>query len=1220
MLDGACRIKDVVGRAKELGQPALAITDHGVMYGIVDFNNACEQEGVKPIFGCEVYIVPTDHRNRTDKSNYHLVLLAETMEGYHNLIKLVSYAHRDGFYYKPRIDRALLSRHAAGLIGLSACLHGEVASHLVPRLRGDEAGEMAQVMEPDVVAAEEALSFYLETLGKDNFFLEVQDHGIVEERRALHHLKQLSAKFDVPLVATNDIHYLKREHAAAHEVMLALQTQALMSDPKRWKYGTDQIYMKSREEMEELFPEIPEALDITSVIAERCQVVFPKQTLHFPVFPLPEGESDQREYLETLSGRGLEKIYGIGDFRAPADEREKAIVDRFQYELGVIANAGFTNYFLVVQDFIRFALDNGIPVGPGRGSGAGSIVAYACGITAIDPLRYDLIFERFLNPDRVSPPDFDIDFCQTRRGEVIDYVKRRYGDDHVAQIVTFGALGAKTLVRDIGRAMEIPLEKVNAIAKAIPTDPKTTLASARRDNPEFDRLCTMDPDMVRMLPHAIVLEGLYRHAGVHAAGVVIGEKPLIELIPLGQDKEGQSVSQYAKDPIEQIGLLKMDFLGLKTLSILKEAVTLVKERHGIDIDLNNLDLNDQEVYAIYRNAETIGIFQFESEGMQRYLQELAPTRIEDLIAMNALYRPGPMDVIPDFIARKKGEKSVAYDHPLLEPIVKETYGFMVYQEQVQRAANVLAGYSLGKADILRRAMGKKKIEVMTKERISFIEGCAATNDIPAEQAEQIFNNIEKFAGYGFNKAHAAAYAVVSYQTAYMKTHWPAEFMSAVITLEMGNFDKMPVFINEAARMGFAILPPDVNRSGVKFAPEGGVVSGQWSVVSEGTASGGTDSSVGADLCVRPGAHAGAPLQSHPVTAAKGIRYGMAGIKGVGESAAAAIVAERASGGEFKGYEDFIARIDGAKVSKGCLEALIKCGALDGFGLHRARLLHTLETVANRAEAKRKDDEAGQTSLFDLMADPTAPDGAATLDDLPDCPPMERTEELACERALLGIYVTGHPLARLRHVTHDLTSVETATKLLSTLKPGASHDLRLFGQITTVTRRYNKDKKAWAILLLEDEQGNAMEALCFFDAYATYEAILQPNATVLLCGELYSRNDRTGFSVREAYPLADVPKHFANGLSLHARENALTPDKAAALKTLLQQHPGPLPVTLLQRLNDGRTVTVRLPATLAVTPSDPLFAALAALGSLTVSFAYKDAIYLAPRRRFSRPTT
>jgi len=1122
LLDGACRIGDLVEACAQKNMPSVAMTDHGVMYGTVEFYKAARKAGIKPIIGCEAYITTGSRFDRKEAShggsrNNHLVLLATNEMGYYNLIRLVSAAHLEGFYYKPRIDREILADHASGLIALASCLHGQVPSLLA---------------EDDMQGAVEATGTYTDIFGKDNFFMEVQDHGIQAQRKVISLAPELARRTGCRIVATNDVHYLEKSHASAHEVLLCLQTQTVLTDPKRMRYASDEFYLKSRNEMEALFPDNPEYLDITLEIAERCNVELDFDTTHFPTFEVPKG-TNQRMYLRKQAMDGIRRLYSVTDPEHPQDDREREILERFEHEFHVIEETGFVNYFLVVWDFMRFARESSIPVGPGRGSGGGSLIAYVLGITAIDPLHYDLIFERFLNPERVSPPDFDIDFCMERRGEVIDYVKEKYGTENVAQIITFGSLGAKTVIRDVGRVLEVPYSDCDRLSKMVPDDLKMTLKKALEQNPEFQTAYDNDEQCRRILDYGFVLEGLYRNPGTHAAGVVIGEKPLREIVPLCLDRDKvQPVTQYSKYPVEEIGLLKMDFLGLKTLTVLQEAVALVKETTGEDVDLERLPLDDGPTYELLSRGDTIGVFQLESSGMRDLIRRISMNRIEDLIAMIALYRPGPMNMLPDYVDRKCGKTKVQYDHPLLEGILEETYGVMVYQEQVQRAANVLAGYSLGEADLLRRAMGKKIPDVMAQQRTKFVEGCASTNKIPKALAERIFDNMEKFAGYGFNKAHSTGYAIISYQTAYMKANYPAEFMAAVLSCEMGNFDKLPVFIVEAEDMGLKILSPDVNGSGVRFKPEG-----------------------------------------------KAIRFGLAGIKNVGAGASETVVREREANGAFESLVDFCSRIDGSQVNKKVMESLVRSGAMDGFNMHRARLFNGIDFAMARAADAQRDRETGQGSLFDLMQDDR---DTETLDSLPDCLPWHESELLAGERELLGVYMSGHPLTQYAPLLerYQLTTVEGLAELEDRTMT------RLGGIVSSVTKRVTKAKKEMmAVLQIEDLDG-AMEALVFPDCYQKYGVHVQEDAAVLICGEVSRKEDRPKLIAHELYPLADAPKVFAKRVGVHVPTAA--PDgKLETVREILRMHPGEVPVVICLQFPSGEKVFLEADAAFRVLPDEEL---------------------------------
>ena len=1134
LLDGACRIDPLMDEVVKQGMPAVAMTDHGVMYGTVEFYKAAKARGIKPIIGCETYITPGNMHDRDPKvPRNHLVLLATNTAGYKNLSYLTSKAHLEGFYYKPRIDKALLAEHSEGLIGLSACLNGEVTSYLA----GD-----------DVAGAVKAANEYADILGKENFFLEVMDHGIAEQRRANTHMLELSRKTGLPIVATNDVHYLKREHAAAHGVMLCMQTGTVLTDPKRMQYSTDQFYLRTRAEMDKLFVDFPGAVDITLDIAERCNFELEFGTLHFPTYVNPDG-IHEKAYLIKLGHEGLERLYHMKDAKNPCDTREKEIMDRFDMELGVIEKTGFVNYFLVVWDFIRYAVEKKIPVGPGRGSGGGSIVAYALGIITIDPLKYKLIFERFLNPDRVSPPDFDIDFCQARRGEVIQYVKEKYGSDHVAQIITFGSLGAKTVIRDVGRVLEIPYSKCNIFTKMIPDDPKMKLKIAMEQNPEFKKATTNDPDLKRIMEYAPTLEGLYRNPGTHAAGVVIGEKPLIEICPMCVDKNKQPVTQFAKEPVEEIGLLKMDFLGLKTLTVIKEALEMVKKNHGVEIDFIKEGVEDKNTYDLLSRADTVGVFQLESGGMRELIRRIGINNIEDIIAVIALYRPGPMNMLPDYIARKTGKAELVYDHPLLEPILIDTYGVMVYQEQVQKAANVLAGYSLGEADILRRAMGKKKIAVMNEQRAKFVKGAKDTNGITAQLAGKIFDNIAEFAGYGFNKAHSAGYAIVCYQTAYLKANYPAEFMSALISCEIGNFDKMPGFISEAENMGMEILPPDVNHSESRFRPEG-----------------------------------------------KGIRYGLAGIKNVGVSASEDMIAERKANGPYTNLTDLCTRVGSHKTNKKTLESLARCGAMDCFNMHRAQIFNNVDFAVSRAASDLRDKQSGQGNLFDLLD--TESSKTNTADDMEDCKPWLECEMLAAERELLGIYTSGHPLTQ-----HEFILEKYQTKTIAELNELKDKEIvRIGGLASTVEIKTSKKKDQFAILIVEDLE-NSVEVLVWPETYKKYSSILVKDATIMIGGEIKCKEEGVNLVAHEIYQLENAPKLFTKNISIHISTAQI--DKSLKnIKDILRLHPGSVAVSICLIFPTGEKVIMSTDYAFNVLPNQELIHELEQeLGEKTV-FVYK----------------
>jgi DNA polymerase-3 subunit alpha len=767
LLDSTCRISDLVDVAAAQEVKAVAITDHGVMYGVMDFYKRCRERGVRPLIGCEMYVAREGHRIKRGEAkgnpNDHLVLLARNLEGYHNLARLSSIAHLEGFHYKPRIDKDLLARYGKGLIGLSGCLQGEISQHLVG---GDMDGAVHTAGE------------YAEIFGERGFYLEFMDHGIPQECKVNRALGELARKTGLPIVATNDVHYLRREHAQAHELLLCLQTQAVLSDPLRMRFLTAEFYLKTGEEMARLSAEFPDAVPRTVEVAEQCDVKLEFGHLRFPAYGPPEGLT-KLQFIKRLCQEGMTRIYGVGDADHPRTDREKEVVERFRHELGIIEKTGFLDYFLVVWDYVNFAKTHGIPVGSGRGSSPGSLVAYLLGITAVDPIRFGLVFERLLNPERISPPDIDIDFCYFRRGEVIEYVKQKYGRDQVAQIITFGTFTPKTAIRDIGRVLEIPLVKISKITEMVPDDPRMTLNRALGDNAIFKAACQNDPDCKRMLEYALVMEGICRSPGVHAAGVVISGKPLIDILPLCRDKDGDPVTQYPVDPVSEIGLIRMDFLGLKTLTENQKTVEMIRKERGVTVDFDLLSLDDKPTYDLINTGNTAGVFYLESKGIQTLIRETGIHNLEELSAIIALYRPGPMAMLPDYLARKAGKAKITYDHPLLEPILKETYGVIVYQEQVQKAANVLAGYTLGAGDSLRRAMGRLRNEEMARQRAAFLVGCMSINGIPEEQSCRIFDNLLQYAAYSFNKAHATAYAILAYQTAYLKANYPEEYMSAV---------------------------------------------------------------------------------------------------------------------------------------------------------------------------------------------------------------------------------------------------------------------------------------------------------------------------------------------------------------------------------------------------------------------------------------------------------
>ncbi len=1131
LLDGACRVEKSVEQAKAMGMQALAITDHGVMYGVVDFYKKAKSAGIKPILGCEAYLARGNMQDRkledgSRSQSNHLVLLSESTDGYYNLVYLISKAHLEGYYYKPRIDKALLSERAKGIIGTSACLKGDIPEAIV---KGD-------LNRATALAGE-----YSEIFGKGNFFLELQNHGIPEQRICNEGILEIHRRTGLPLIASNDVHYIMPEDYEAHDVMLCLQTGATMSDPNRLRYSSNQFFMKSAQQMADLFREFPEALRNTVAIAERCNVELRlDKDLHFPTFVVPEGYS-QKEYLIKLGREGIRKRYGIENLDAPKNPDEQRVADRFKFEVQVIERTGFINYFLVVWDFIRFAHESGIPVGPGRGSGAGSLLAYALGITGIDPLAYGLFFERFLNPERVSPPDFDIDFCQWRRGEVIDYVKRKYGSENCAQIITFGSLGAKTVIRDLARAMEIPFAEADRLAKMVPEIPDMTIEKALQQSPEFRRTCKEEPNAARILTYAKVLEGLPRNPGIHAAGVVIGEKPLIEILPLSRDKEKQVITQFEMKPLGMVGLLKMDFLGLKTLTIIQQAAHWIERNHGVKLDIDRIPLNDAKTFEMLRRGDSVAVFQVESSGMRDLLRRLGPTSIEEVMALIALFRPGPMQFIDDYINRKHGKVKIEYKHPRLEPVLRETYGIMIYQEQVQQAANVLADFSLGQGDVLRRAMGKKDPKEMATVRDKFVTGCEKANKIPRKKAEEIFDDIEKFAGYGFNKSHSAAYAILSWQTAYLKANYPIEFMAANLTIDIGNNERIAELLAECQEMDIEVLPPSVNESGVQFTPL-------------------------------------KPTERFPHGA---IRFGMAGVKNVGEGAVQQVVEERTRSGPFKGLLDFCGRLDSQAVNRKTLESLVRCGAFDFTGMPRSRLFGGIDFALKRSQAEQSDRRAGQISLFDMLGDGDAKKNGSAEDELPQAEPWPASQDLSAEKELLGFYVSGHPLAAFQQTLKRFELADFAG--LANLASGTP--TRIGGLVTQFVKRFTKKtQEPMGVFRLDTLQGS-FEVTVFPDAFRDYGVYLQEEAPVLVCG-IFKRDEK-GYRLdaAEIYPLKDAHRFFAEKVSIHLPAARCETAHFSALKQAIHRHPGETPVFICIEHYGGEKIFVNTEYTFKVSASD-----------------------------------
>lgn len=1086
LLDGAARLKDLVKAAAEMGMPALALTDHGVMYGVIDFYKLAKEYGIHPILGCEVYVATRtrfDRAPHVDDSQYHLTLLAENETGYKNLLALVSAAYLEGFYYKPRVDRELLARHSKGLIALSACLAGEVPAAI---LSGEEE------------KAREAAEAYREIFGPDNFFLELMDHQMPEQQRVNAGLREIARATGIPLVVTNDAHYIRKEDAKVHDILLCIQTGKTVQDENRLRFPTQEFYLKSAAEIAALFPGDPEAVRRTREIAERCRVELDFNQMHLPEYRVPD-EYDLDSYLKKLCWEGLEQRY-CGEI--PPGARE-----RLEYELEVLCKMGFAGYFLIVQDFVNWARRKGIIVGPGRGSAAGSLVAYALGITSIDPLKYGLLFERFLNPERITMPDIDIDFCFERREEVIDYVVEKYGSDHVAQIITFGTMMARGAIRDVGRVLNLPLAEVDRIAKLVPEELGVTLERALQTSPELRQLYDEDPEVRNLVELARAIEGMPRHASTHAAGIVISREPLINYVPL--QRTGDTVTtQFPKEIVEEIGLLKMDLLGLRTLTVIDNTLEIVSEMNKIRLNPDQFPLDDRLTYELLASGETVGVFQLESTGMRHLLKNMKPERFEDLIALVALYRPGPLGsgMVEDFINRKNGQTPVQYLHPALEPILSETYGVILYQEQVMQIACELAGFTMAQADSLRRAMGKKKPEVIAGLRETFVSGAAARQVDPG-LAGQIFDLMEHFAGYGFNKSHSAAYALIAYQTAYLKAHYPVALMAALLTSVRSNSDKVSYYIQECRRLGIEILPPDVNESLVNFT-----------VVGENR-----------------------------------IRFGLAAVKNVGEGAVEVIIKARQLGGPFQSLDDFCQRVDLRQVNKRVIESLILCGAFDSLGFYRSQLLAVLDGCMETAQANRRDQEAqvsGQVSLFDLLEEPQA---KAINRNYPAIPEFPMQELLAREKEVLGFYVSGHPLRDYQ----DLLAGRTSAYIGELAQCKEGERVTVGGIITSLHRAATKRGEGVIYFTLED-LGGSVEVIFFPRGHEKELRFLKEDAIVIVVGRVSLQEESCRIFGEEVKPLEKEPSQY-----LYVRVNPLAgrPEVIEKLRVLFMQQRGPTPVFL-----------------------------------------------------------
>jgi len=1225
LLDGACRLDRLVDKAHELKFPALAITDHGAMHGVIDFYKAAREKGIKPIIGCEVYVAPGSRLEKKTSSGgrdvyHHLGLLAKDENGYKNLIKLVTAAHLEGYYYKPRIDKELLAAHKDGLIALSGCLASEIPEWIIKE---------------QLPKARDAMDWFKQTFGPENFYLELQNHGIAEQAKVNRHLITWAKEFGLKLIATNDVHYVEKSHWHAHDCLICIGTQTMLTDTKRMRYEREQFYLRSAEEMKARFAETPDAVKNTLEVAEKCNVEIEFGTLHYPVFHPPEhftregflrkwlAEGLQRRY--TIQARvegkdfiieGIEDPQRLPTYKAnepltPAlslregengspvsgepsaaasfatsqqtesvqqlsslpegegqgeGERKhkfsdpqiadaiKVVVDRLQTELQVIEKTGFISYFLIVGDFIRKGREMGVAC-VARGSAAGSLVTYLLEIANVDPIRYGLLFERFLNPERISPPDIDIDFADDRRADVIEYVREKYGKDCVAQIITFGTMGAKSVVRDVGRVMGLSYGECDRLAKMIPFDLKMTLEKALKQSPELKQAYETEEVTRELIDTAMILEDLSRNASVHAAGVVIGPEPLVNLLPLKQDDSGTLVTQYAMNPVGDLGLLKMDFLGLKTLTVIRNTCEMVKRMQGIDVPIDNLPLDNAKTYDLLNKANTLGIFQLESGGMRDLCRKFQISSVEHITALVALYRPGPMELIPEFIRRRHGEVKIEYEHPLLEPIARETYGILIYQEQVMQAAQVLAGYTLGGADLLRRAMGKKKPEEMAKQREIFVKGCQEKNNIPKAKANQIFDLLEKFAGYGFNKSHAAAYAVVAYQTAFLKANYPVEFLCAMMTNDMGDTAKLSQYIAEARTMGIEVLAPDVNESQVTFAP-------------------------GASAVVRafaPFDSDSKPTGEKPVSLS--IRFGLAAIKGVGEVAVQNILKARNEGGKFTSLSDLCERVDSRTVNRKILEALIKSGACDCFGQSRATLFAQIERTLARAASIIADRERGQSSLFGAFEEkaPPMPEAMSNLSEWP------QHEMLAHEKELLGFYVTGHPLTPYVPILEKYTLADT-----SNLAELPTRSLTRIGGLIVAAQHgvSKKSGKPYAMLTLEDLEGS-VQVLVMNENYDKYRELLVPNKAILVIGEVNTGDERPKIFPQEIMPLGDAPKKFTKQVHFRLHTAHLKPEHLDAAKELVAAHAGKCPLFLCFTRPTGEIIFVETHERFYVTPSREL---------------------------------
>ncbi len=1138
LLDGAIRIPDLIIKAKEYKIPALAITDHGNLFGAMEFYSQVQASGIKPIVGCEVYVAPSSrHVHSTSPGqphSYHLVLLCENEKGYRNLCRLVTLGYTQGFYYKPRIDDELIGEYNEGLICLSSCLAGEVPTLV---LRGE------------YKKAADRIDWFRSVFDNGRYFLEIQHNGLEEQNRVNEGLIKLSQEMGIPVVATNDCHYMDKTDFRAHEILLCIQTGKRLDDKDRLTFESDQFYFKSPEQMAHEFRDIPVALKNTITIADRCNLLLEFGQVHMPRFDLGTGET-LRERLAKDAREGLEsRLTKMKSTRSMEPSVEEKYRKRLDYEIRLIQDMGFSGYMLIVADFIKFAKINGIPVGPGRGSAAGSLVAFSLGITDIDPIRYNLLFERFLNPERRSMPDIDVDFCTEGREKVIEYVSKKYGEDHVAQITTFGRMQAKAVVKDTARVLGFSYAEADKIAKLIPDSLKTTLESALKEEPRLRELVNESPQIADLINSAKCLEGLTRHASTHAAGIVISDKPLVEHLPLYVGNNGETVTQYDMTWVEKIGLVKFDFLGLKTLTVIDKAVKLIRQSRGIDLDISNIPLDDPQTFDLLSRGDTLAIFQLESSGMRDVLTKFKPSVFEDLIAILALYRPGPLEsgMVDDFINRKHGRTPIEYPLPELEPILAETYGVIVYQEQVMNIATTLADYTLGEADLLRRAMGKKKPEEMAEQKSRFEKG-AAKNKIDPHKAAYIFELMEKFAGYGFNKSHSAAYAMVTYQTAYLKAHYKAEFMAAQLSCESGNTDKITLYISECRSMGIEILPPHVNHSLVGF----NVVQGQ-------------------------------------------IVFGLSAVRNVGEGAVNAILEARDKDGEFCNFQDFLKRVDLRKVNRKVIESLIKCGAFDGMGLTRRAMYDSLDLTLEQASAIQREKMQGQFNLFAMECLPQEPQSVSDIP-ITNLPEWDEVTRLAYEKETMGFYVTGHPLTKYEHDIERFGIVQNVS--LTDLPPSTA--VRIAGLVKHTKEITTKKGDRMAFVFLEDMTGTT-EVTVFSDLYKEKKELLQSGDPLVVVGTRNGDNDNPKVLANEIHRLEEAQRHFSSVMHIKIATTGIDPASIKNLKSILYRNRGRIPVKIHVIVPNKTETIINLSSTLC-DPSESLVIELQSIfGVQSVNF-------------------